>query len=100
MTLPATMKAMVTKGHGGLDQLVLEAAWPRPEPAAGEVLIRVAACGLNNTDVNTRTGWYSKSVTDATTGDAAKTLQTKTPHGADRPSPSPESRAQTPAGTS
>lgn len=72
MTLPATMKAMVTKGHGGLDQLVLEAAWPRPEPAAGEVLIRVAACGLNNTDVNTRTGWYSKSVTDATTGDAAK----------------------------
>ncbi len=70
MTLPATMRAMVTMGHGDLDQMVLHADWPRPEPAAGEVLIRVGACGLNNTDVNTRSGWYSKTVTDATTGGA------------------------------
>jgi NADPH:quinone reductase-like Zn-dependent oxidoreductase len=34
------------------------------------VLIKVAACGLNNTDVNTRTGWYSKAVSEATTGGA------------------------------
>ena len=27
------------------------------------VLIRVAAAGINNTDINTRIGWYSKSVT-------------------------------------
>jgi NADPH:quinone reductase-like Zn-dependent oxidoreductase len=26
------------------------------------VLIRVHASSVNNTDVNTRTGWYSKSV--------------------------------------
>ncbi len=70
MSLPETMKAMVTKGHGGLEQMVLHENWPRPEPAAGEVLIKVAACGLNNTDVNTRSGWYSKTVTDATTGGA------------------------------
>ena len=70
MTLPTTMKAMVTMGHGDLDQMVLHTDWPRPEPAAGEVLIRVGACGLNNTDVNTRSGWYSKTVTDATTGGA------------------------------
>ncbi|MEM7087946.1 MAG: alcohol dehydrogenase family protein [Pseudomonadota bacterium] len=70
MTLPDTMKAMVTMGHGGLEQMVLHKNWPRPEPAAGEVLIKVAACGLNNTDVNTRSGWYSKTVTDATTGGA------------------------------
>lgn len=70
MTLPATMRAMVTMGHGDLDQMVLHADWPRPDPAAGEVLIRVGACGLNNTDVNTRSGWYSKTVTDATTGGA------------------------------
>ena len=68
MTLPKTMKAMVTMGHGDLDQMVFHTDWPRPEPDAGEVLIRVGACGLNNTDVNTRTGWYSKAVTDATTG--------------------------------
>lgn len=70
MTLPDTMKAMVTVGHGDLDQMVLHDNWPTPEPAADEVLIRVGACGLNNTDVNTRSGWYSKTVTDATTGGA------------------------------
>ena len=39
--------------------------WPVPQPKAGEV--RVAACGLNNTDINTRTSWYSKSVKDGIT---------------------------------
>jgi NADPH:quinone reductase-like Zn-dependent oxidoreductase len=34
------------------------------------VLIKVHACGLNNTDVNTRSGWYSKTVREATTGSA------------------------------
>ncbi|MCP5087836.1 MAG: zinc-binding dehydrogenase [Rhodobacteraceae bacterium] len=79
MTLPKTMRAMVTMGHGDLDQIVLHEAWPRPEPARGEVLIRVAACGLNNTDVNTRSGWYSKSVTDATTGGAFETVGQEDP---------------------
>jgi len=65
-----TMTAMVTMGHGDLDQLVLHTDWPRPVPQAGEVLIRVRACGLNNTDVNTRSGWYSKTVSQATTGGA------------------------------
>jgi len=66
MTLPDTMRAMVTMGHGGFDQLVWHETWPRPDPGAGEVLIRVKACGLNNTDINTREGWYSKAVTGAT----------------------------------
>jgi NADPH:quinone reductase-like Zn-dependent oxidoreductase len=70
MTLPTTMKAMVTMGHGGLEQMVFHTDWPRPEPTKGEVLIKVGACGLNNTDVNTRSGWYSKAVTEATTGGA------------------------------
>ena len=70
MKIPETMKAMVTMSHGDLDQMVLHENWPRPDPAADEVLIRVGACGLNNTDVNTRSGWYSKTVTDATTGGA------------------------------
>lgn len=74
MTLPSTMNAMVTMGHGDLDQMVFHTDWPRPEPAPGEVLIRVGACGLNNTDVNTRSGWYSKLVTEATTGNAFETV--------------------------
>ena len=32
----------------------------------GEVLIKVGAAGVNNTDINTRVGWYSKSVSGAT----------------------------------
>ena len=68
--MTATMKAMVLTGHGGLDRYVWHEDWPRPEPGAMEALIRVRACGLNNTDVNTRSGWYSKTVDEATTGDA------------------------------
>lgn len=79
MTLRGKMRAMVTMGHGDLDQLVLHTDWPRPDPAPGEVLIRVGACGLNNTDVNTRTGWYSKAVTAATTGAAYDTVHDTDP---------------------
>ncbi|MEL6645397.1 MAG: alcohol dehydrogenase family protein [Pseudomonadota bacterium] len=73
------MRAMVTMGHGDLDQMVFHADWPRPEPAPGEVMIRVRACGLNNTDVNTRSGWYSKAVTEATTGGAFDTVSDEDP---------------------
>lgn len=79
MSLPKTMRAMVTMGHGDLDQMVLHTDWPRPEPAADEVLIKVGACGLNNTDVNTRSGWYSKTVTEATTGSAFEEISQDDP---------------------
>lgn len=68
MAIPDVMQAMVLTGHGGMEKLEWHEDWPVPKPAQGQVLIRVAACGLNNTDVNTRTGWYSRSVTEATTG--------------------------------
>ena len=67
--IPDQMKAMVLVGHGGLDQLVWHEDWPTPKPDAGEVLIRVKACGLNNTDINTRTSWYSKAVKDGISQD-------------------------------
>ena len=62
MTLPKTMKAMVLTGHGGLDMLDWRENVARPSPAPGDVLIRVGASAVNNTDINTRTGWYSKAV--------------------------------------
>jgi len=68
LNIPATMSAMVLTGHGGLDKLEYRQDWPTPGPSDKEVLIKVGACGLNNTDVNTRSGWYSKKVTEATTG--------------------------------
>ncbi|MGO9633730.1 MAG: alcohol dehydrogenase family protein [Steroidobacteraceae bacterium] len=60
------MKAVLLKGHGGFDQLEFRDDVPLPVPRAGEVLIRVLAAGVNNTDINTRTAWYSRSVTEGT----------------------------------
>ena len=65
-TLPGTMRGWHLTGHGDLDRLVFRDDLPVPRPGADEVTIRVAAAGLNNTDVNTRTAWYSKSVRGAT----------------------------------
>lgn len=58
--VPSTMRAFVLTGHGGPEKMVFERGWPVPELRAGEVLIEVSACGMNNTDVNTRVAWYSK----------------------------------------
>jgi len=68
--IPETMKAVILTGHGGLDKLEYHTDWPVPQLTPTGVIIRVQACGLNNTDVNTRSGWYSKTVTEATTGGA------------------------------
>lgn len=54
------MRAFVLTGHGGPERLALEEAWPVPAVGAGEVLVRVSACGINNTDINTRVGWYAQ----------------------------------------
>ena len=65
------MVAVVTTGTGGYDRLALRQV-PVPVPAAGEVLVQVLAAGVNNTDINTRLGWYAGSVkggTDATEAD-------------------------------
>ncbi len=61
----ATMKAVVTTGNGGYDKLDYRDV-PRPEPRAGELLLKVLAAGVNNTEINTRLGWYSSSVTSGT----------------------------------
>jgi NADPH:quinone reductase-like Zn-dependent oxidoreductase len=67
MSIPERMRAVVLTGHGGLDKLEYRDDVPVPVPAPGEVLIRVAACGMNNTDINTRTAWYSEPVTSGIT---------------------------------
>jgi NADPH:quinone reductase-like Zn-dependent oxidoreductase len=64
--IPETMAAVVLTGHGGFDKLEYRTDVPVPRPKQGQVLIHVSAAGVNNTDINTRIGWYSKSVTGAT----------------------------------
>lgn len=57
MTLPPTMTAVRIVRHGGVE--VLEhIEVPTPRPGAGEVLVRVRAAALNNTDLWTREGAY------------------------------------------
>jgi len=65
-TIPNTMTAALLTGHGGLDKLEYRHDVTTPSPKANEVLIKVSAAGINNTDINTRIAWYSKSVTTAT----------------------------------
>ena len=83
--IPTKMQAMVLTGHGDLDAYAWHEDWPTPTPGPDDVLIRVAACGLNNTDVNTRSGWYSKAVDDATTGGAYDAVDDDDPTWGGRP---------------
>ena len=64
--IPERMTAVYLTGHGGIETLAYRDDIPVPEPGPGEVLIKVSAAGVNNTDINTRIGWYSKKVVDAT----------------------------------
>jgi NADPH:quinone reductase-like Zn-dependent oxidoreductase len=76
-----TMKAVVTMGNGGYDQLVF-CDVARPVPGPTEVLVEVRAAGMNNTEINTRLGWYSSSVRKSTE-DAAEAEQVKPTQKAD-----------------
>ncbi|MDP3958927.1 MAG: alcohol dehydrogenase family protein [Pseudorhodobacter sp.] len=59
------MMAVVTTGTGGYEKLEYKRV-PMPVAGSGEVLLKVLAAGVNNTEINTRLGWYSASVTQAT----------------------------------
>ena len=49
------MKAAVIEQQGGVENIVYR-DWDDPEPAAGEVRVRVEACGLNHLDIFVRRG--------------------------------------------
>ncbi|MGJ8544796.1 MAG: alcohol dehydrogenase family protein [Sulfitobacter sp.] len=65
MPLPLKMSGAVLTGHGGPEKLEWRDDLPVPQPGPRDVLIKVSAAGVNNTDINTRTAWYSKSDADA-----------------------------------
>lgn len=73
--IPTTMTAVLLTGHGGIDKLEYRTDVRVPEPGPNEVLIRVSAAGINNTDINTRIGWYSKSVGQATSAGGTSGLE-------------------------
>lgn len=57
MTQPATMRAVIAEGGGGPEVLKIVER-PVPQPAAGEILVRVHAGGINRPDVFQRLGNY------------------------------------------
>jgi NADPH:quinone reductase len=65
MTVPSSMTAIVIRTPGGPEELVPEQR-PVPQPGEGEVLIKVAAAGVNRPDVMQRKGLYPppKGATD------------------------------------
>ena len=66
MSLPSTMSGVILTRHGGPEALQWRDDLPVPVPGAGEVLVKVLAAGVNNTDINTRIGWYAPGITGAT----------------------------------
>lgn len=67
-----TMRAVILTGHGGLDKLVYNEKNPVPNVSEKEVLIQVGACALNNTDINTRVGWYESNNKNGITFEVVK----------------------------
>ncbi|MFT5531796.1 MAG: NADPH:quinone reductase-like Zn-dependent oxidoreductase [Burkholderiaceae bacterium] len=63
--IPKVMKGIQLTGYGGFDKLVFRDDIPVPTPGPRDVLIKVSAAGVNNTDLNTRLGWYAKSNGDS-----------------------------------
>src|SRR5215831_19103008 len=57
MSLPATMTAIAIRAPGGPEMLVPEPR-PVPKPGVGEILVKVAAAGVNRPDVMQRMGLY------------------------------------------
>ncbi|MBM3565843.1 MAG: NAD(P)H-quinone oxidoreductase, partial [Alphaproteobacteria bacterium] len=53
-----TMRCIEIVGGGGPPEVLKATTRPRPAPAKGEVLIRVAAAGVNRPDVLQRKGGY------------------------------------------
>ena len=64
--IAVTMNAVQLTGFGGPEMLEYRDDVPVPVPNADQVLVKVGAAGVNNTDINTRTGWYSKAVREST----------------------------------
>lgn len=80
--IPAEMMAVVTTGNGGYDKLEYKSV-PTPRPGPGEVLLRVLAAGMNNTEINTRLGWYSSDVVADTASTASGDAQDRADGGWD-----------------
>ena len=70
--IPKQMTGVYLTGLGGYDKLEYREDIPVPSPKEGEVLVKVEASAVNNTDINTRIGWYSKNNVQGTNAGGAQ----------------------------
>ncbi|WP_317493829.1 alcohol dehydrogenase catalytic domain-containing protein [Haloechinothrix sp. LS1_15] len=68
VTVPERMTAVVLNRHGGTDALEVRNDVPTPLPGDDDVLIAVAAAGMNNTDIWSREGSYGTAGDPAAVG--------------------------------
>ncbi len=57
-TIPDQMRFIDIEGDGGPPEVLVAKTGPVPQPGAGQVLVKVAAAGVNRPDVQQRTGGY------------------------------------------
>jgi NADPH:quinone reductase-like Zn-dependent oxidoreductase len=74
-TIPRLMSGVLLTGHGGFDRLEYREDLVVPTAGPGEVLIQVRGAAINNTDINTRIGWYSKAVRTGTDEGGFRAIQ-------------------------
>jgi NADPH2:quinone reductase len=68
------MKAVYIEQTGGVDALRF-GDWPKPEPAAGQVLVKLAASGVNFIDTYHRTGLYKMPLPAVIGSEGAGTVE-------------------------
>lgn len=72
--IPTTMRCLWLTGHGGPGMLELRDDLTLPCPGSRDVLNWVVTVWVNNTDINTRTAWYSKQAGASEDASWSKTL--------------------------
>ena len=60
--MPQSMRAIWYERQGPARDVLRVGEWPRPAPAYGEVLVRVAASGVNPHDTKSRSGWTQRAM--------------------------------------
>ncbi len=73
---PLSMMAVLLTGYGGFDRLDVRDDVVVPQPGEHDVLVKVSAAGVNNTDINTRIGWYAADVVTPTPADGDAAIPT------------------------
>jgi len=83
VNIEKSMKAIILKAHGDYKNLEFVKNYSIPQVKENEVLIEVKAAGVNNTDINTRIGWYSKNESDNDASWSGESLKFPRIQGAD-----------------